>query len=383
MRDADAIVIGAGPAGLACAARLGAHGLSALVLEKAGAVGAVWRRHYDRLHLHTDRAHSGLPGLPMPRDYPRYPSRDQVVAYLEHYASHFALATEFHCTVRSIRRHADAWQVDAATRRYGAPIVVIATGWADFPQRPDWPGQELYRGELMHSCDYRNPAPFAGRRVLVVGFGNSGGEIALDLAESGVDVAIAVRGPVRILPRELLGLPILTWAIAQARLPPRLADALNAPAIRLAVGSTRGLGLTIARKGPRRMIAEDRRVPLLDVGTLARIRAGDIAVRGGIARFTPEGVVFATPSLGHEAPAERFDAVILATGFRPDLRMLLGPSPGLLDAGGVPLATGAATAQPGLFFCGQIPSPTGQLRQIGIEAERIARSAVHTPGPVR
>jgi cation diffusion facilitator CzcD-associated flavoprotein CzcO len=196
-----------------------------------------------------------------------------------------------------------------------------------------------------------------------------------------VEVAIAVRGPVRILPRELLGLPILTWAIAQARLPPRLADAINAPAIRLAIGSTRGLGLTIARKGPRRMIAEDRRIPLLDVGTLARIRTGDIAVRGGIARFTPEGVVFAAPSSGGEGPAERFDAVILATGFRPDLRALLGPSPDLLDAGGVPRTTGAATARPGLFFCGQIPSPTGQLRQIGIEAERIARLAAHARRP--
>lgn len=374
MRDADAIVIGAGPAGLACAAQMAAHGLSAQVLEKAGAVGAVWRRHYDRLHLHTDRTHSALPGLPMPRDYPRYPSRDQVVAYLEHYASHFAVATEFHCAVRSVRRNAGAWQVDAGPHHYTASIVVIATGWADFPRRPDWPGQELYRGQLMHSCDYRNPAPFVNQRVLVVGFGNSGGEIALDLAEAGVEVTIAVRGPVRILPRELLGLPILTWAIAQSRLPPRLADAINAPAIRLAVGSTRGLGLTIARKGPRRMIAEDRRIPLLDVGTLARIRSGDIAVRGGIARFTPEGVVFAAPSSG-DGPAERFDAVILATGFRPDLRPLLGPSRELLDDGGVPLSTGAATAQPGLFFCGQIPSPTGQLRQIGIEAQRIAQLA--------
>jgi cation diffusion facilitator CzcD-associated flavoprotein CzcO len=372
MQDADAIVVGAGPAGLACAAQLSARGLSTRVLEKAASVGAVWRRHYDRLHLHTDRDHSALPGLPMPRSYPRYPSRDQVVAYLEHYAAHFGLTPEFHREVRAIRRDAGTWRVDTDTQRSHAPVVVIATGWADFPHRPSWPGQDDYRGALIHSSDYRNPTPYAGQRVLVVGFGNSGGEIALDLAEAGVDVTLAVRGPVCILPRELLGLPILTWAIAQARLPPRVADAINAPAIRLAIGSIRRLGLIPARKGPRRMIAEDHRVPLLDVGTLARMRAGDIAVRGGIARFTGDGVVFAVAPPASEGRAEPFDAVILATGFRSDLRALLPEEQDLLDASGLPRATGVASDRPGLFFCGQIPSPTGQLREVGLEAMRIA-----------
>src|SRR6185295_10762981 len=84
-----AVVIGAGPAGLAAAVCLKQAGIDALLLERAGSVGASWRQHYDRLHLHTDRAHSGLPGLPMPRDYPRYPARAQVVEYLEGYAEHF------------------------------------------------------------------------------------------------------------------------------------------------------------------------------------------------------------------------------------------------------------------------------------------------------
>jgi cation diffusion facilitator CzcD-associated flavoprotein CzcO len=341
-------------------------GLSATVLDKAGAVASVWRRHYDRLHLHTDRAHSGLPGRPMPSGYPRYPSRAQVVAYLEDYATHFELRPVLGCAVRSIRRHGSTWQVDMGREPLAAGVVVVATGWADFPHLPTWPGSDAYRGVLVHSSRYRNPSPFAARRVLVVGFGNSGAEIALDLAEAGVDVSLSVRGPVRILPRELLGLPILTWAIAQARLPARVADFINAPAIRLAVGPTKNLGFQIAAKGPRRMIEEDRRVPLLDVGTLARIRDGTIKVRPGIDRFTNDGVVFA------DARAEPFNAVILATGFRPDLRALLPAAQGVLDAHGMPLATGRATPEPGLFFCGQTVSATGQLREIGIEAERIA-----------
>lgn len=212
--DADAIVVGAGPAGLACAATLREQGFRVLILEKSGAVAAVWRRHYDRLHLHTDRGHSGLPGMAMPSSYPRYPSRAQVVEYLESYAARFDLQPVFDCAVHAIHREGPNWRVDTTRRKFSAPVVVIATGWADFPHRPTWPGSDDYQGELIHSTDYRNPATCLGKRVLVVGFGNSGGEIALDLAEAGVDVTLAVRGPVQILPRELLGLPILTWAIA-------------------------------------------------------------------------------------------------------------------------------------------------------------------------
>jgi cation diffusion facilitator CzcD-associated flavoprotein CzcO len=364
--DIDAIIVGAGPAGLACAATMQAVGLKATVLEKADGVGAVWRRHYDRLHLHTDRNHSGLPGMPMPNAFPTYPSREHLVQYLETYAARFDIRPVFNTTVSRIRRDGAQWCLDADRGTTSASVVVVATGIADAPYRPSWPGSELYRGAVVHSSDYRNPAPYAGKRVLVVGFGNSGGEIALDLAEAQVDVTLSVRGPVCILPRELLGLPILTWAIAQQRLPARVADALNAPAIRLAVGSIERLGMTRAAKGPRRLIEEDDRVPLLDIGTVAAIRAGRIKVRGDIASFQPKMVVFARSS------PESFDAIILATGFRPDLRALLPDVRRVLSDTGRPLVSGGPTAEPGLFFCGAITSPTGQLRQIGIEAERIA-----------
>jgi len=369
MVNADSIVVGAGPAGLACAATMRRFGLRVVILEKADAVASVWRRHYDRLHLHTDRGHSALPGMAMPRTYTKYPSRAQVIEYLEGYAAHFGLEPIFGSVVRNVRRDGRTWRVDTAQKSFMAPVVVIATGWADFPHRPTWPESDVYQGVVIHSTSYANPAAFAGKRVLVVGFGNSGGEIALDLAEANVDVTLAVRGPVQILPRELLGLPILTWAIAEAHLPARVADFINAPAIRLAVGPVGTLGLKIASKGPRRMIEEDHRVPLLDVGTLARIRDGTIKIRVDIERFTRDGVIFTG------SPEEKFDGVILATGFRPDLRKLLPEAHGVFDAKGMPLASGQTTSEPGLFFCGLIASPTGQLREIGIEAQRIARLA--------
>ncbi len=369
----DAVIIGAGPAGLAAGACLKAQGLDVVILEKSDAVAPVWRRHYDRLHLHTDRGHSALPGLPMPSSYGRYPSRAQVVEYLESYAAKFDLKPRFNAPVSQVRRSGTLWRAEAGNETVEAPVAVIATGFADFPHSPAWPGMETFGGPILHSSRYRNPKPFAGQRVLVVGFGNSGGEIALDLAEAGIDVTLSVRGPVRILPRELFGVPILTWAIAQQRLPARIADILNAPAIRLAVGSIEKLGMTRAAKGPRRMVEEDGRVPLLDIGTVAQIRAGRIKVRGDIASLGPKTITFVG------SPPEPFDAVILATGFRPDLRALLPDARGVLSQSGRPLVSGRPTAEPGLFFCGAITSPTGQLREIGIEAQRIADAVAAKP----
>jgi cation diffusion facilitator CzcD-associated flavoprotein CzcO len=366
----DAVIIGAGPAGLACAVTMRKAGIASLVLDKAAVVGSVWRRHYDRLHLHTDRSHSSLPGLPMPRTYPRYPSRGQVTTYLEHYAQHFGIAPVLNTGATRVFRGGNHWHVETTSQNsFSAPIVVIATGWADFPYRPSFPGVEAFGGSIIHSSAYQNPASYVGKRVLVVGFGNSGGEIALDLAEAGIDVSLSVRGPLQILPRDLLGIPILTLAIAEQALPARIADFLNAPALRLAIGDIEKYGLRRATKGPRRMIEEDGRVPLLDVGTMNRIRDGSIKVRGDIDHFTRDGIAFSRSS------AARFDAVILATGFRPDFRLLLPDAKGVYDEEGKPLVSGRVTAESGLFFCGLIASPTGQIREIGIEAKRIAAFA--------
>jgi hypothetical protein len=148
--------------------------------------------------------------------------------------------------------------------------------------------------------------------------------------------------------------------------PARIADKINAPLLRFAIGSIEKLGLKRLPKGPLQSIEEDRRVPLIDIGMLDAIRDGRIKLRGDIASFAREGVDF------EQSPAERFDAIILATGFRPDLRPLLPEARSVLNATGAPLVSGRATAESGLFFCGAIPSALGQLRQIGVEAQGIA-----------
>jgi len=256
----------------------------------------------------------------------------------------------------------------ACKRRGGnltAPNVIVATGFADWPCRPHWPGEERFGGDIRHSSAYRNPAPYAGKRVLVVALGNSGGEIALDLAEAGVEVALSVRGPVNIVPRDLLGIPIMSVAILLRPLPPRVADALSAPIVHLSVGSLRRLGLPSSKAGPLASIARTGRVPLLDVGTVKKIRDGAISVRPDI-HALEEGIVEFV-----DGRREACHAIIAATGFRPDLRTLLPRVNGALSEGGLPRVSGGPTSEPGLYFCGFYISPTGQLREVGFEARRI------------
>jgi cation diffusion facilitator CzcD-associated flavoprotein CzcO len=244
----------------------------------------------------------------------------------------------------------------------------VATGYCREPCLPDWPGQSAYTGAYLHSSQYRNGEPFRGQPVLVVGFGNSGGEIAIDLREHGARPSLAVRGPVNVIPRELLGIPILAIGLVQDKLPPRLADALNAPILRLAVGDLSRYGLRSARRGPMSQIKRDARIPLIDVGTLNLIERGQIAVRPGIDRFTADGVVFT------DGRHERYAAVILATGYRPRVDAFLQGATGALDAEGAPLSSGRQAALPGLYFCGFYVAPTGMLRQIAQEARRISAS---------
>jgi indole-3-pyruvate monooxygenase len=364
--ETAAVVVGAGPAGLAVGACLRRAGVPFEILESGDEVGLSWRRHYDRLHLHTHKALSALPFVPFPKGYPRYPSRAQVIEYLEAYAERFRLQPRFGQRVLSARRNGTSWEVSTQDSLYRAPRLVIATGHTREPFLPRWPGQERFRGAVLHSSEYRSGQPFKDRRVLVVGFGNSGGEIAVDLWEHGAQAGLSVRGPVNVIPRDLLGIPILAIGILQSKLPPWLADAMNAPILRLVFGDLTRFGLRKPRIGPISQIHRAAHIPLIDVGAIALIKKGILAVHPGIERFTEEGVVFTD---GRAIP---FDAVILATGFRPRVDSFLQGIPEALDEDGAPRASGCEAAAPGLYFCGFHVSPTGMLREIGREAKRIS-----------
>ena len=360
------IIIGAGPAGLAVAACLKRAGIHHLILEQSDQVGASWRRHYDRLHLHTDKKNSELPFVSYPSNYPRYPSRDQVVKYLEEYARQFDLDIRFNQQVQSVSRDHNNWLVQTQDTLHATPNLVVATGYVRRPLLPTWQGLDSFHGKVMHSSEYRNGSAFKEQRVLVVGFGNSGGEIAIDLYEHGAKPGIAVRNPVNVIPRELAGMPILSIGILQNRIPAWLADAMNAPILRLAVGDITSLGLRKLPYGPVTQIRQDKHIPLIDVGTLKLIRDGKITIYPGVAEVSGSRVKF---DGGKEA---EFDALILATGYRPRVSDFLQKIPAVIDRDGVPTSSGKEAQLPGLYFCGYYVSPTGMLREIAIEARRIS-----------
>lgn len=362
------IVVGAGPAGLAMAACLQQEKVPCLVLEQSHQVGASWAGHYHRLHLHTDKAHSALPFFDFPQSYPRYPSRQQVLDYLKAYAHFHQIRPAFGQKILRARRTDDGWELHSQDAVYQTRSLVVAAGYNREPQCPTWPGQDTYQGQVLHSAAYANGAPFKGQRVLVVGLGNSGGEIAIDLHEHGAQPTLAVRSPVNVIKRDIFGIPFLTFGIRQQALPPELADALNAPLLRLLVGDLTRHGLRKPKEGPVTQIRRHGRVPFIDVGTVQLIKQGLVQVRPGIERFTERGVVFA------DGRAEPFDAVVLATGYRPHLQSWLGAGEGVLDEVGKPAQSGQALKQAeGLYFCGYHVSATGMLREIAQEARQLGR----------
>jgi len=359
------IIIGAGPAGLAVAACLKQAGVQSIVLEQSDKVGSVWRRHYDRLHLHTDKKNSELPFAPFPKEYPRYTSRDQLVDYLESYAKKFELDIRFNQQVTAARRENGRWEVETQNARYSTSNLVVAAGYAREPFIPEWHGRDTFTGKVIHSSEYKNGSEFKGQNVLVVGFGNSGGEIAIDLFEHGAKSSIAVRNPVNVIPRELAGIPILSIGIVQNVMPAWMADAMNAPILRAVIGDITKLGLRKLPYGPATQIQNDKHIPLIDVGTLKHIKQGHITVYQGVENFSENRIKFTD---GKEA---QFDAVILATGYRPRVNAFLNES-NVYDENGTPLSTGREASASGLYFCGYYVSPTGMLREIALEAKRIS-----------
>lgn len=386
----DSLIIGASAAGLATAACLKASAQAFEILEASDVVGLAWRHQYDRLHLHTPKSASSLPGLRMPPRWPRYPARDQVVDYLEHYRAHHGLEPRFGQQVTRLERRGNEWVATTArtdtTARSGATAgshttagtewrarnVVIATGANRQPVRPSWPGLHAFGGQVLHSSEYRNGDPWTGRPVLVVGFGNSACEQAIDLVEHGALAHLAVRSPVNVIPRDVFGVvPVLQLGVVMQHLPSAVADALAWPMIRSTIGDIRKVGLRKLAYGPNTQIARDRHIPSLDIGTMRHLRAGHIGVHPGIQRFTEDGVVFT------DGETLAVDAVVLATGYRPALGEFLVPWREVCDGQGIPLTSGRPTALPGLYFCGQFVSPAGMLRQIKIEAGRIAAHIAH------
>ncbi|WP_396044457.1 flavin-containing monooxygenase [Cellulomonas sp. P22] len=364
------IVLGAGPGGLAVAAALARRGVRALVLERSDAVGASWRRHYDRLHLHTPRRLSGLPGMAIPRRFGRWVSRDDVVRYLEAYAARHHLRVRTGVEVTRVERGPAGWVVrTAGGETFTARELVVATGYNHTPVPPRWPGVDTFTGELLHAADYRNPVPFRGRDVLVVGVGNTGAEIAVDLVEGGAGrVRLAVRTPPHIVRRSSAGWPAQLTGILVRRLPVPVVDRIARLLALVEVPDLGRYGLPRPRTGLYSRVKEGS-VPVQDVGLIDAVRAGTVEPVAALDAVDGPDVLLADGS--RLTP----DVVIAATGYLRGLEPIVGHL-GVLDARGLPVAHGPRTpvGAPGLYFTGYTNPISGMFRELRIDAVRIARA---------
>lgn len=364
-------VIGAGPGGLAAAYALRARGIRTVVLEKSDAVGASWRRHYDRLHLHTTRRLSALPGLKIPRRFGRWVSRDDLVRYLEKYAEHHELEIVTGVEVHRVERAEDGtgWLLRASGgRELTGSAVVVATGYNHTPRTPDWPGRQSYGGELLHAGAYRNAEPYAGRDVLVVGAGNTGAEIAVDLVEGGAArVRLAVRTVPHIVRRSTLGWPAQYTGVLVRRLPVRLVDRLSRQQARLTLPDLSAQGLPRPDTGLYSRVKQGA-IPVQDVGLLDAVRHGKVEIVAAVESFESGKVVLADGSRIEP------EAVIAATGYARGLDGLVGHLE-VLGADGKPVVRGGRTPKsaPGLYFTGYTNPISGMLRELARDAERIAK----------
>lgn len=363
------IIIGAGPAGLAIAGRLSKLGKPYIILEKSDRVASAWHSHYDRLCLHTVKEHSNLPHLELPDDYPGYVPRLKMIEYWENYTRVMGIQPVFGQEVQLVKRVGDEWLVKTTDQSFTAKNVVVATGYNRTPVIPQWPGLEQFKGAFLHSKSYRNGAPFKGQNVLVVGIGNTGAELALDLYENGAQPFIAVRSPVNFILRDVGGRPAQQTAIMLGKLPNWAYDFITRQMQRLLIGDLSVYGIKTPAYAPSEGLRKYGKVPVIDIGTLALIKERKVKILPDIQQFNAHSVDF-TNGETHD-----FDAVIACTGYRAQIEDFVENGASLLNERGYPRSLWFDEPEwKGLFFCGFSTPLSGILRNIKMDSEAIVRT---------
>ena len=356
----DVLIIGAGPAGLATAYALKQLGVEYCVIERGKQVGYAWTQTYDSLTLHTGKHFSHLPGMKFSSSTPLFPSKSNLLDYLSSYVETFKLNIETDCNVTRVTHNNNRWKVDTSRDQKRAKFLVVATGIISNPFVPTFDGQEKFSGRIIHSAAYRSPKEYKGKRVLVIGIGNSAAEITVELAQNGIDVTIAVRSGANVVPLRLFGVPIQYHSVLVQNLPRSVRDMMVSVMEKF----------TKALKGPpvlpKPSYSVLDRQPVIGYKVVNEIRNGRINLRGGIKEFTNGGVVY------EDGAAEDFDEVILATGYRSALGIFAGNIS--LDERGFARREGIVSYDhPHLYFVGHNYSTIGGLRNIYHDSQLAAR----------
>ncbi|MQM03571.1 hypothetical protein Taro_036358 [Colocasia esculenta] len=334
------VIVGAGPAGLAVGACLREQGVPFIILERSDCIASLWqKRTYDRLKLHLPKQFCQLPRMPFPEDFPEYPTRRQFIDYMESYARRFELQPRFNECVQSAKYDETCgfWRVrtassttapaPAATGGWGRPPaaasteveyicrwLVVATGENAERVIPEIDGLDGFGGQVVHACDYKSGEVYRGKKVLVVGCGNSGMEVCLDLTHHDAFPSMVVRDSVHVLPREMLGKSTFELAVLLMRwLPLWLVDKIMLVLAWLVLGNIEKLGLRRPSVGPLELKNTQGKTPVLDIGALGKIRSGDIKVVPGIKSFYHRKVELV------DGRVLDVDSVVLATGYRSNV----------------------------------------------------------------
>lgn len=366
VEQTNTLIVGSSISGLACAASLKNQHIEFILIEKEPQLAAPWRHHYDRLHLHTNKRHSNLPYKKFSKTIPRYPGRQQVVDYLESYQHAFNIRPRFQTEALHVKRENEFWIIETTQGSFQSKYLVMATGAYSKPKPVYFNGMETFRGEVMHSYFYKNGKPYQGKKVLVVGFGNSACEIAVDLVEQGAIPSMSVHSPVNVIPREILGVPVLTLSLLMKHLPPALADLISAPLIKWTIGDIRKLGLRKLQYGPLEEIQRDRNTPVIDIGTIQHIRQGSIKIHDGIDHIEGSTVYF------KDGKQDWFEVIVAGIGYYRDDDRLLDIDKSRFDDLNLCIDKQQYFGRDGLYFCGYWISPTGQIREIALDAVKIA-----------
>ena len=363
----DCVIIGAGPGGLAVGGALAQRGVSAVLLEAEDAVGARWRGRYDRLRINTSSLTSFLPGRRFPLRYGRWPSRDQMVAYYEGYARDHGLDVRTGVRASVVEREGDGWIVRSSSGDVAARSLVVATGKDNVPRVPRWPGRESFSGQVLHSAEYRSPEPFRGQHAVVVGAGSSAVDVALDLLEGGAaSVAVSVRRAPHLFRKAMGPLPSDLAMVASSRLPHAVVDAVVPRLRRLTIGDLAPYGLPAPEDRFTERVLVGGMIPVVDPGGFVpAVKRGDLRILPAVEALDGDAVVLAGGAR-HEARV-----VVACTGYDRGLEPLVGHL-GVLDDRGRP------HDRAGLHFIGQTDELTGNLRQIRLDAKRIAASVIAT-----
>lgn len=303
-------IVGAGPAGLSAARALKRLGIPYDQYERHSDVGGIWDLDnpgtpmYESAHFISSRKTSGFFDFPMPETFPDYPGNRQILAYTRSFADAFGLreAIQFDCPVQNIQRVGDDWEVtlgDGTTHTYAA--VICATGVTWSPRTPKHPG--TFTGEIRHSSTYRDASEFRGKRVLIVGLGNSGADIACDAAANADAAFVSVRRGYHVIPKHLFGIPTDELNAHGPELPVRVLRPILGAILRILQGDLAKYGLP----KPDHKLLESH--PLLNSQLLHHLQHGDVAIRPDIERLDGNRVRFV------DGTEEEVDLILYATGY--------------------------------------------------------------------